>query len=116
MWCWPWHAPNRNLVAGLMKSLFRLFAVSCTYCSAAIGALTPVNNARLFGPGPRWAKRSEVSAAFRKLNSDLIAMPSAQNLFLGPDQRDGQPDFSASPGEKHWNQWQRQDSYSVAGT
>jgi hypothetical protein len=23
MWCWPWHAPNRNLVAGLMKSLFR---------------------------------------------------------------------------------------------
>jgi hypothetical protein len=30
MWCWPWHAPNRNLVAGLMKSLFRLFAVSCT--------------------------------------------------------------------------------------
>jgi hypothetical protein len=95
-----------------MKSLFRLFAVSCTYCSAAIGALTPVNNARLFGPG----KRSEVSAAFRKSNSDLIAMPSAQNLFLGPDRRDGQPDFSASPGEKHWNQWQRQDSYSVAGT
>jgi hypothetical protein len=116
MWCWPWHAPNRNLVAGLMKSLFRLFAVSCTYCSAAIGALTLVNNTRLFGPGPRWAKRSEVSAAFRKSNSDLIAMPSEQNLFLGPDQRDGQPDFSASPGEKHWNQWQRQDSYSLAGT
>jgi hypothetical protein len=46
MWCWPWHAPNRNLVAGLMKSLFRLFAVSCTYFKAAIDALTPVNNAR----------------------------------------------------------------------
>jgi hypothetical protein len=48
MWCWPWHAPNRNLVAGLMKSLFRLFAVICIYGSAAIGALTPVNNARPF--------------------------------------------------------------------
>src|ERR1700730_3749844 len=53
---------------------------------------------------------------FRKSNSDLIAMPSEQNLFLGPDRRDGQPDFSASSDEKHWNQWQRQDSYSVAGT
>src|ERR1700730_6230965 len=42
-----------------------------------------------FGPGPRWAKRSEVSAAFRKSNSDLIAMPFEQNLFFGPDQRDG---------------------------
>src|SRR6202030_3876376 len=93
MWCWPWHAPNRNLVAGLMKSLFRLFAVSCTYCSAAIGALTPINNTLLFGPGPRWAKRSEVSAAFRKSNSDLIAMPSGQNLVLGPDQRDGSLSF-----------------------
>jgi hypothetical protein len=68
MWCWPWHAPNRNLVAGLMKSLFRLFAVSCTYCSATIGALTPVNNARL-GPGPRWAKRSEDFSRVPKLKS-----------------------------------------------
>jgi len=34
-----------------MKSLFRLFAVSCTYCSATIAALTAVNNARLLGPG-----------------------------------------------------------------
>src|SRR6202012_3522058 len=69
MWCWPWHAPNRNLVAGLMKSLFRLFAVSCTYCSATIGALTPVNNARLFGLGPQWAKRSEDFSGVPKLKS-----------------------------------------------
>ena len=69
MWCWPWHAPNRNLVAGLMKSLFRLFAVSCTYCSATIGALTSVNNARLFGLGPRWAKRSEDFSRVPKLKS-----------------------------------------------
>jgi hypothetical protein len=62
------------------------------------------------------AKRSEEFAAPRKSNSDLIAFPSKQILLVGPDQRDGQPDFSASPGEKHWNQWQRQDSYSVAGT
>jgi hypothetical protein len=27
-----------------------------------------------------------------------------------------QPDFSVSTGEKHWNQWHRQDSYTVAGT
>jgi len=63
------------------------------------GALTPVNNARLFGRGPRWAKRLEVSAAFRKSNSDLIAMPPEQNLFLGPDQRDGQPDFQLHPAK-----------------
>src|ERR1700730_5174844 len=109
MWGWPWHAPNRNLVAGLMNSLFRLFAVSCTYCSATIGALTPVNNARLFGPGPDGPSDQRISAASRKSNSDLIAIPSEQNLFVGPDQRYGQPDFSASPGEKHWNQWHRQD-------
>jgi hypothetical protein len=62
------------------------------------------------------AKRSEDFCRVPKPNSDLIAIPSEQNLFLGPDQRDGGPDFSASPGEKHWNQWQRRDSYSVAGT
>jgi hypothetical protein len=99
-----------------MKSVFRLFAVGSTYCSVAIGALTPVNNARLFGPGPRWAKRSEVSAPFQKSNGNPIAMPFEQNSFLGPNQRDGQPDFSASPGEMHWNQWLRQDSHSVAAT
>ena len=108
MWCWPWHAPNRNLVAGLMESLFRLFAVSCTYRNAAISALTPVNNARLFGAAPD-------GPSFQRISAALIAMAHARNLFLGPDQRDGQPDFSASPGEKHWNQWQRQDSYSVGG-
>jgi hypothetical protein len=95
MWCWPWHAPNRNLVAGLMKSLFRLFAVTCTYCNAAIDALTPVNTARLFGPDPDAPSDPRFSAAFRKSNSDLIGMPSEQNFLLGPEQRDGQPDFSA---------------------
>jgi hypothetical protein len=52
-------------VAGLMKSLFRLFAVTCTYCNAAIDALTPVNNARLFSR-LLMAKRSEEFAALRK--------------------------------------------------
>jgi hypothetical protein len=53
------------MVADLMKSLFRLFAVTCTYCNAAIDALTPVNNARLFSR-LLMAKRSEEFAALRK--------------------------------------------------
>src|ERR1700722_5168393 len=69
-----------------------------------------------FRSRPPMGEAIRVSAAFRKSNSDLIAMPSEQNLFLGPDERDGQLNFSASPGEKHWNRWQRQDSYSVAGS
>ena len=73
MWCSPWHAPNRNLVAGLMKSLFRLFAVSCTYCSATIGALTPVNNG-FSVQAPDGPSDQRVSTASRKSNSDLIAI------------------------------------------
>jgi hypothetical protein len=84
----------------LMKSLFRLFAVSCTYCSAAVGALTPVNNTQLFGPGPRWAKRSEVSAVFRKSNSELIAMPSEQICFSGRTRETASLIFQRHPAEK----------------
>jgi hypothetical protein len=35
----------------------------------------------------------------QKLNSDLIAIPSEQNLLIGLDQRGDQPDFSAPPAK-----------------
>jgi hypothetical protein len=44
-----------------MKSLFRLFAVTCDYCNPAIDALTPVNNARLFDPGPYGPRDPRIS-------------------------------------------------------
>ena len=58
----------------------------------------------------------KISPASRNSNRDLIAIASEPNLFLGPDQRDGQANFSAPPDEKRWNQWRRQGFYPVAAT